>query len=159
MFEVAYATARVSRRLARNDIEGAEAVAATIIDRLTLDTSVIALMVDHYLSKGDWSRAEAWHKRYPRPETVGSGDEAEDGEFEPQALLDLDYQLNIAAAAAKLGEMVPAGAALQRAQSISCELAKSSAYLHQEWSSFLRRAYLLGAFQEGRLPAQALDGR
>jgi hypothetical protein len=74
-------------------------------------------------------------------------------------LLDLDYQWNVATAAAKLGEMAQAGAALQRAQSISCELAKSSAYLHQEWSSFLRRAYLFGAFQEGRLPASALDGR
>jgi Zn-dependent protease len=158
LFEVAYATTRASRRLARSDIEGAEAIAEATIQRLTLDTSIITLMVDHYLAKGEWSRAEAWHKRHPRPETVSGGDEGEDGEFEPQALLDLDYQLNIATAAAKLGEMARAGAALQRAQSISCELANSSAYLHQEWSSFLRRAYLLGAFQEGRLPAHALDG-
>jgi len=159
LFEVAYATARVSRRLARGDIEGAEAIAEAIIPRLTLDTSIIALMVDHYLAKGDWSRAEAWHTRHLRPETGGGGDEGEDEEFEPRALLDLDYQLNIATAASKLGETARAGAALRRAQSISCELARSSADLHQEWSGFLRRAYLFAAFQEGRLPASALDGR
>jgi len=92
-------------------------------------------------------------------DSPGAGDEGEDEEFEPRALLDLDYQLNIATAASKLGETARAGAALRRAQSISCELARSSAYLHQEWSSFLRRAYLFAAFQEGRLPASALDGR
>jgi hypothetical protein len=77
--------------------------------------------------------------------------------LEAQAFVDLNYQLNVAAAAAKLGEVSMAGSALQRARSISCTLAKSSAYLREEWSRFLRRAYQLKAFQEGRLPPYALD--
>src|SRR5262245_23308604 len=157
LFEIAYATTRISLRLSRGDVDGADALAQSTIERFKGDAGIISLMVDHYLSRGQWSRADAWQERYILREPTAGGHEPLDEELEAQALLDLKYQLNVAAAAAKLGEASMADSALERARSMSCELAKSSAYLREEWSSFLRRAYLLKAFREGRLPPYALD--
>ena len=157
LFEIAYATTRISLRLSRGDVQGADALAQSTIERFKGDAGIISLMVDHYLSRGQWSRADAWQGRYILREPTAGGDEPLDEELQAQALLDLNYQLNVAAAATKLGEASMADSALERARSMSCELAKSSAYLHEEWSSFLRRAYLLKTFREGRLPPYALD--
>lgn len=157
LFEIAYATTRISLRLSRGDVQGADALAQATIEKFKGDAGILSLMVDHYLSRGQWSRADAWQKRYILREPTAGVNEPLDEELEAQALLDLKYQLNVAVAAAKLGEASMADSALERARSMSCELAKSSANLREEWSSFLRRAYLLKAFREGRLPPYALD--
>jgi Zn-dependent protease len=157
LFETAYATTRISLRLSHGDVEGADALAQSAIERFKLDTGILSLMVNHYLSWGQWSRADAWQERHVLREPEAGRDERLDEELEAQAFVDLNYQLNVAAAAAKLGEVSMAGSALQRARSISCTLAKSTAYLREEWSRFLRRAFQLKAFQEGRLPPYALD--
>ena len=157
LFEIAYATTRISLRLSRGDVQGADALAQSTIERFKSDAGIISLMVDHYLSRGQWSRADTWQERYVLREPTPDGDEPLDEELEGQALLDLNYQLNVAAAAAKLDEVSMSDSALERARSMSCGLAKSSVYLREEWSRFLRRAYLLKAFREGRLPPNALD--
>lgn len=150
--EIAYATTRVSLSLSRGDIEMAEALAQTAMHRFGQPTSIRNLMVDHYLSAGDWSRANAWNKRDIPRETTTSSEQ-----LATRAPLELAYQLNLATAATEKGEMVLADRALERARSIACEQASRSAYLRHQWPVFLRRAYPLRAVREGRLPPNRLD--
>jgi hypothetical protein len=142
-FEIAYATMRILINLSRGDSESAEALAQAAMHRFGLATSIRNLMVDHYLWAGDWPRADAWNKRDLRVET--------------RVWFELAYQMNLAAAAAEKAQAALADRAFERARTIACERASVSAHLRYQWSTFLRRAYLLKAFQEGRLPPYALD--
>ena len=154
-FEIAYATMRILLNLKRGDSENAEALAQTAMDRFGLAPSIRTLMVNHYLWVGDWARAEAWNKRELRGELGLSSDER----VAMRTELELAYQFNVAATATEKGQAARADGAFERARTLACERASVSAYLRYQWSIFLRRAYLLKAFQEGRLPSYALDRR
>jgi hypothetical protein len=159
LFEIAYATTRVWHRLSRGDIEGAEAFAQSTVQRFGWISDIFDAMIDHYLATGEWSRADAWHgrKRQILGERAPGPDDQFGQRWEAQTLVELDYQLNVAAGAIKLGETSVGGSALERVRSISCARARASAYHRDDWSVFLRRAYLLKAFQEGLLPSYALN--
>jgi Zn-dependent protease len=83
--------------------------------------------------------------------------EAAGGRPKAPARLEMDYRLQLAAAAAAKGDAALAATALEEARSISCQRAIASPNLRPEWSTFLRKAYLVKAVQEGRLPAHALE--
>jgi len=152
-FEIAYAKTRILLNLSRGDSESAEALAQAEMHRFGLATSIRNLMVDHYLWAGDWPRADAWNKHDLRVDQRLSFDER----LTPRVWFELAYQMNLAAAAAEKGQAALADNAFERARRIACERASVSAHLRYQWSIFLRRAYLLKAFQEGRLPPYALD--
>jgi hypothetical protein len=77
--------------------------------------------------------------------------ESLDGQLRVRSKLELDYQLDLAPLRGRGGF----GRRGARARTVDCERATASAGMRHEWSNFLRRAYLLKAFQEGRLPANA----
>jgi hypothetical protein len=54
-------------------------------------------------------------------------------------------------------EAAVAGAALERARSASSHHAAAFSDVPHDWSTFLRRAFLLKAFREGRVPAHAVQ--
>jgi len=83
---------------------------------------------------------------YERPDKVA----------ELRTRLQMSFQLKLAAAAATKGEALLATAALEQARQVACERATSSADMRHEWWRFLRRAYLVKAVLEGRLPGDAL---
>jgi Zn-dependent protease len=68
----------------------------------------------------------------------------------------MTYHLKLAAAAAAKGEGVLASTALERARLIACERAAGSSEMRHDWWRFLRRAYLVKAVLEGRLPGDTL---
>ena len=74
-------------------------------------------------------------------------------------MIDLDFQLKLATAATLKGETALADVALERARAASCERATLFTATRHEWSIFLRRAYLLKAYREGRVPVYAIEGR
>jgi hypothetical protein len=110
-------------------------------------------MTEHYLRAGDWPRAEVWSRR---DALLGLGEELQ---RELRNVIDLDFQFKLATAATLKGESALIDTALERARTASCERATLFAAARHEWSIFLRRAFLLKAFREGRVPAYAVRGR
>jgi hypothetical protein len=152
-FEIAYATMRILLNLSRGDSDNAEALAQAAMHRFGLATSIRNLMVDHYLWAGDWPRADAWNKRDLRVEQTLSPDER----LTTRVWFELAYQMNLAAATAEKGQAALADRAFEHARTNACQQASMSAHLRDQWSIFLRRAYLLKAVQEGHLPPSVLD--
>jgi Zn-dependent protease len=152
-FEIDYATMRILLNLSRGDSDSAEALAQAAMHRFGLATSIRNLMIDHYLWAGDWPRADAWNNRDLRVELRLSPDER----LTTRVWFELAYQMNLAAAAAEKGQAALADRAFERARTIACQQASMSAHLRDQWSIFLRRAYLLKAVQEGHLPPSVLD--
>ena len=153
-FALAITEMQIDLSLRRGDTGKAEALADATAGTEGMPSTVRALMMGHYLRAGDWARADAWARR---DVLLGFGDEGEELPRELRAAIDLDYQLKLATAAALKREAVLADAALERARSASCERAAAFTDMRHEWSTFLRRAFLLKAFQEGRVPAHALE--
>jgi hypothetical protein len=81
------------------------------------------------------------------------------GNLPDELWTELGYRLQLAEAAVIRGEIKLADAALARARALSCQIATQSADTRDQWSAFLRRAYLLKAFREGRVPAHAVTAR
>jgi len=71
--------------------------------------------------------------------------------------LQMNYRLKLAAAAAAKGEGDLANTTLEQARVIACERATGSTELRHDWWRFLRRAYLVKAVLEGRLPRDTLQ--
>jgi hypothetical protein len=152
-FALAIAEMQIDLSLRRGDTRRAEAVAVAIAGAEGMPETVRTLMMDHYLHAGDWTRADVWARRDALLEL---------GEELPRKLrhvIDPDFQLKLATAATLKGDAALADAALERARATSCERATLSAAMRHEWSTFLRRAFLLKAFREGRVPAYAIQGR
>jgi hypothetical protein len=151
-FALAIAKMQIDLNLRRGDSTKAEALAVATEGAEGIPQNVRTLMMDHYLRAGDWARADVWARRTALP---GLGEELP---HELRHAIDLDFQLKLAIAATLQGDAALADAALERAQTASCKRATLSAATRHEWSTFLRRAFLLKAFREGRVPAHAIQG-
>jgi hypothetical protein len=150
-FALAVTEMHIGLSMRRGETGKAEALAEATAGAEGVSTPIRALMMGHYLRAGDWARADAWARR---DVLVGFGDE----ELRHLRMaIDLDYRLKLATAATFKGEAALADAALERARSASCERAAVFTDTRHEWSTFLRRAFLLKAVQEGRIPAHALE--
>ena len=150
---LAIAEMQIDLSLRRGDTAKAEALAVATAGAEGMPDNIRTLMMDHYLRAGDWARADAWAKRDALP---GLGEEL------PRELphaIDMDFQLKLASATTLQGDAALADAAMERAQTASCKRATLSAATRHEWSTFLRRAFMLKAFREGRVPAHAIQGR
>jgi hypothetical protein len=150
-FALAVTEVNIGISMRRGETGKAEALAEATAGAEGVPTPIRALMMGHYLRAGDWARADAWARR---DVLAGFGDE----ELRYlRTAIDVDYRLKLATAATFKGEAALANAALERARPASCERAAAFADTRHEWSTFLRRAFLLKAVQEGRVPAHALE--
>jgi Zn-dependent protease len=152
-FAFAIAKMRIDLSLRRGDTGKAEALAMATAGVEGMPVTVRTLLRDHYLRAGDWARADVWARRDALP---GLGEEPP---RELRHAIDLDFQLKLASAATLKGDAALADAALERARAASCERASLFVATRHEWSTFLRHAFLLKAFREGRVPAYAIQGR
>jgi Zn-dependent protease len=156
-FDVARTGTRIAFALARGDAKTAETLAEAATGQGWVPVSIRIPMTDHYLSVGDWARAEAWAKRDTGIGATGPGGGRPRIAASPELVrsLELAYRTNLAEAAAEKGEAALAEAALERARALACE--QAGAFLPQQWPTFLRAAYLVRAVLEGRLPRAAIE--
>jgi Zn-dependent protease len=150
--EIAYEL-HIALSLSRGDVEKAEALAEASARSGRVALGIQDLMIDHYLRAGDWARADVWARRELDQGSMDTGD------LPDELRTELGYRLQLAEAAAIGGETKLADAALARARALSCQIATQSADTRDQWSAFLRRAYALKAFREGRVPVQAITAR
>ena len=152
-FALAITEMEIDLSLRRGDTAKAEILAMAAARAEGIPDTVRTLMTEHYLRAGDWARADVWSRR---DELLGLGEELP---RELRNVIDLDFQFKLATAATLKGEAALTDTALERARTASCERATLFAATRHEWSTFLRRAFLLTAFREGRVPAYAVRGR
>jgi len=137
--EIAYEL-HIALSLSRGDVEKAEALAETSARLGRMAFGIQALMIDHYLRAGDWARADVWARRELDQESIDTGD------LPDELRAELGYRLQLAdAALARAGAIMP-----------DCYPIRRHA---RPVVGFLRRAYVLKAFREGRVPAHAITAR